>query len=104
MKTCLFKLSLIAGGAMLASHTLAQSSSQQGDTATTMALRTPATAAKPPNTPNTTLAANGKTSLPATGTRAVIAAGSVLFLSDGIVDSAAMAQIHPPAPGFVYER
>jgi hypothetical protein len=104
MKTCLFKLTLIAGGAMLAPHTFAQSSSQQGDTTTTMALRTPITAQKPPSTPSTNLAANGKTSLPTTGARAVLAAGSVLFLADGIVDSAAMAQIHPPAPGFAYER
>ena len=104
MKTGFFKLTLIAGGAMLASHTFAQSSSQQGDTATTMALRAPATAPKPPSMPTTTLAANVKTALPATGLRAVIAAGSVLFLADGIVDSAATAQIHPPAQGFVYER
>jgi hypothetical protein len=34
----------------------------------------------------------------------VTAAGSVIVLADGIVANARMAQVQPPAPGFVYER
>ncbi len=36
--------------------------------------------------------------------RTITAAGSVIVLADGIVANASMAQIPPPAPGFVYER
>lgn len=104
MKTCFFKLTLLAGSALLASHVFAQPVSQQGDSSTTIALKSAPSTPKPLAVTTTNLAAHGKTALPSTGVRAVIAAGSVLLLSDGIVDSAAMAQIQPPAPGFVYER
>lgn len=51
-----------------------------------------------------TAAANVKgPTTPATATR-VNAAGSVLLLVDGKVANATLAEIRPPAPGFVYER
>lgn len=112
MKNCIFKLSLMASGALLASGAFAQSASQPGDLGATMALKTAASTAKPQNvtapslptaTTSTTVAANLKPALSATGIKAVIAAGSVLVLSDGIVHSTALTQIQPPAPGFMYE-
>lgn len=36
--------------------------------------------------------------------RLVTAAGSVIVLADGVVAQARIAQVQPPAAGFVYER
>ncbi len=85
MKTCFLKLSLTAAGAVLASHAFAADA--------------PAASAAP-----VTVAANTTASKPAPLTRMVVAAGSVLVLVDGVVANARIAQIHPPAAGFVYER
>jgi hypothetical protein len=110
MKTCLFKLTLIASGAMLASVAFAQSNAPLGDVGSVIALKTPAGAGKPHNVTATSttltpsVAANGKAAMPTSGVRAVIAASSVLASTDGIVDNAALPQIQPPAPGFMYER
>ncbi len=60
-------------------------------------------AAATPAPKTLTAAAIGKTSAPASATK-VTAAGSVIMLADGIVANARIAQIQPPAPGFVYER
>lgn len=49
------------------------------------------------------VAATGTSARPGT-TTVVQAAGSVIVLADGIVANAAVAQIQPPAEGFVYER
>ena len=57
------------------------------------------------DTPKTkTAAANVKTAKPAAALATITAAGSVIVLADGIVANATLAQIQPPADGFVYER
>jgi hypothetical protein len=99
VKTCLFKFALIAGGAALASHAFAQ----PGIAVTKTTLRAPASAPRSP-VATTTVAANARVAMPTPVTRTVIAAGSVLVLVEDIVADATIAQIHPPAPGFVYER
>lgn len=63
----------------------------------TPTLAAPASAPKP-----VAVAANARAASPSV-TR-VTAAGSVIVLADGIVANATIAQILPPAPGFVYER
>jgi len=98
---CLVKMSLVWCGALLALNAAAQtpkpSAAQKRAKATT--------AAKP-------AADDAKTQTAAAGAQAaklvvattVTAAGSVIILADGIVANAAMAQIEPPAEGFVYEQ
>lgn len=111
MKTCFINLTIFAAGAVLASHAAAQPAPQTSDaaaaTAAVSALKAPASAPRSLMvTANaiTNVAANAKAVTPITGMRAAMVAGSVLLLADGIVDSAAMAAIHSPANGFVYER
>ena len=105
MKTCLAKLTLIAAGAALASQAVAQSSARPDDDSATAAPKAAASEPKPPaSTATTTVAVNSRIPVPAPVARTVNAAGSVLVLVDGVVVRAAIAQIQPPAPGFVYER
>jgi hypothetical protein len=107
MKTRLARLSLIVGGAVLALQAFAQSPAQPDDAATAAAYRAAVGAARvlAPTDSATTIAANAvKVASPKPSSRMVTTAGSVLLLSDGVVSHASMAQIHPPAPGFVYER
>jgi predicted lipid-binding transport protein (Tim44 family) len=96
VKPCLVKLTLISSCALIALPAFAQSSAQPRSAAKTTAAKTPANAPK-------TLTAAANAANPASVTT-VTAAGSVIVLSDGIVANATMAQIQPPAPGFVYER
>jgi hypothetical protein len=100
VKLCLVKLTLISSCALVATHASAQSSATNP---TTAAATTAADAATPPAPKTLTAAANAKTVAPAAATK-VTAAGSVIMLADGIVANARIAQIQPPAPGFVYER
>lgn len=51
-----------------------------------------------------TAAASVKAAKPVVAMTTITAAGSVIVLADGIVANAALAQIQPPANGFVYER
>jgi hypothetical protein len=98
VNNCLVKLTLIAGGAMLASHAYAQPAAQPADAPATTTLK-----ASPSAPSSSTVTTNVAANL-AANARTVNAAGSILILADGIVAGASMAQIHPPAPGFVYER
>ena len=83
---------------MMAMPAVAQTSAQPRSTAATTPDKAPASAPKA-----LTVATNVKAAtLPSATT--VTAAGSVIILSDGIVANARVAQIQPPAPGFVYER
>ncbi len=83
----------------MATHAVAQSSAPKPTAAPSTAVEAAATPA-----PKTlTAAASAKTAAPASATK-VTAAGSVIMLADGIVADARVAQIQPPAPGFVYER
>lgn len=79
----------------MAMPAFAQTSAQPRSKAVTTPVKAPAAAPK-----TLTVAANVQAATPTT----VTAAGSVIVLSDGIVANATMAQIQPPAPGFVYER
>ena len=83
---------------MMAMPVVAQTSAQPRSTAATTPVDAPAVAPK-----KLTVAANAKAATP-TSAMMITAAGSVIILSDGIVANATMAQIQPPAPGFVYER
>ncbi len=80
---------------MMAMPAFAQTSAQPRSKAAAKPVKAPAAAPK-----TLTVAANVHAATPTT----VTAAGSVIVLSDGIVANATMAQIQPPAPGFVYER
>jgi len=82
----------------MAAHAFAESPAQPGAPAATPTVRAPASALKP-----LAVATNARATNAASVTR-VTAAGSVIILADGIVANATIAQIHPPAPGFVYER
>ena len=100
MKRCLVKLSLISCFALMATHAFAQSSAQPRSAATTAASKAPMAAPKAQS-----VAANIKAAKPTfAATATVTAAGSVIVLADGIVANATLAQIQPPADGFVYER
>ncbi len=88
MKRCLVEMSLIACGALMATHAVAQSDGRAAAKKTQTAAANVAKAAKP------TLAA----------VTSIAAAGSVIVLADGIVANATVAQIQAPADGFVYER
>lgn len=107
MKTLLVKLTLIAGGAVLASHAIAQSPVQPGSAAATTV---PRALASTPWSPTETVtaaaaaAANIGAASPTPVKRMVTAAGSVIILVDGKVAQSTIAQIHPPAQGFMYER
>lgn len=102
MKTLLVKLTFLAGGAVLASHALAQSPVQPGSVAATTVPR--ALASTPSPTATVTAAANIGAASPKPVRRMVTAAGSVIILVDGIVAQATIAQIHPPGQGFMYEH
>lgn len=93
MKTCLSILSLV-GAAVLATPAGAQT-----------APASPAAAApdREPG-PTRTAGVDLKTPPAARDLQRVTAAGSVIVLADGIVANARIAQVLPPAPGFVYER
>ena len=82
----------------MAAHAAAQSSAPPSAAAASTAVEAATPASK-----TLTAAANAKTTAPASATK-VTAAGSVIMLADGIVANARVAQIQPPAPGFVYER
>jgi hypothetical protein len=86
-------LTLILGGAVLASSAVAQTAVPQ-----------PSAAPEHPKVAAATPAAGARAVVRAPGTAVFTAAGSVVVLTDGVVSKAAMATIHPPAPGFVYER
>ena len=98
MKPGLIKLTLIAGCALTALPASAQPSAQPSSTAATTPAKAPVLAPKA-----LTAAVNLKAGALASVTT-VTAAGSVIVLSDGIVANATLAQIQPPADGFVYER
>ena len=83
---------------MMAIPVVAQNSAQPRSAAATTPVDAPTTAPK-----KLTVATNVKAATP-TSAMMITAAGSVIILSDGIVANATMAQIQPPAPGFVYER
>ena len=89
MKPSLVEMSLISCCALMGTPVFAESAAQPRG-ATEMSK-------------TQTAAANVETAkpLPATTTTA---AGSVIVLADGIVANAVVAQIQPPADGFVYER
>jgi predicted house-cleaning NTP pyrophosphatase (Maf/HAM1 superfamily) len=82
----------------MAMPAFAQTSAQPRSTAAATPVKAPASSPKA----LTVAAANAKAAT-LTSATPVTAAGSVIILSDGIVANASMAQIEPPAPGFVYE-
>ncbi len=88
MKRCLVKTSLSACCALAATHAFAQSASKASADVPKMQ----------------TAAASAKVAKPTVAMATITAAGSVIVLADGIVANAALAQIQPPAAGFVYER
>ena len=88
MKRSLIKMLLILCCALVGTHAFAQSAG-------------PASADLPKTQ---TAAASVKTAKPVAALVTITAAGSVIVLADGIVANAALAQIQPPADGFVYER
>lgn len=92
------KLTLIAGGALLALQAGAQTApgSPAGPAAAAETALTPSEALKLAAAP-VAMAKPGRLVR-------ITAAGSVILLADGTVARAQMAQIVPPAPGFVYER
>ncbi|MBL8344564.1 MAG: hypothetical protein JNN03_03915 [Rubrivivax sp.] len=106
MKPLLARLTLISSCALMSTLVSAPAFAQAtsppratpGIQAATPTLAAPASAPKP-----VAVAANARVASPASVTR-VTAAGSVIILADGIVANATIAQILPPAPGFVYER
>ena len=98
MKPGLVKMSLILCTALMAPHAIAQSPTQPHAAAKSAATKAPA------HSPKTqTAAISGKAANTAV-VATVTAAGSVIVLADGIVAHATLAQIQPPADGFVYER
>jgi hypothetical protein len=88
VKHGLVKISLISCGVLMGTHAFAQSNSKAS--------------ADLPKTQ--TAAASVKTAKPVVAMATITAAGSVIVLADGIVANAALAQMQPPADGFVYER
>ena len=97
----------------MATHACAQSPAQPTGQAAATSLtaagsapRSPPVTAPPTATTSVTanVTAHVGAPRPASGRTTVTAAGSVIILVDGIVANASIAQIHPPAPGFVYER
>lgn len=115
----LVKLSLISSCALIAVPCLAQTPAQPGG-ATVVATRPaaeslpkPAVASDAGSAVRATplavqLAATARVNAAApnavSGRAMFTAAGSVIVLADGKVAHATLAQIQPPAPGFVYER
>jgi len=108
LKRTLAKLIAFSGCAVMVSQALAQVPVQAGRSAAVVSSQT--TAAPATAVPVVAAAKAGttgpglKVAAAPTSVRAVNAAGSVIILADGIVANATMAQILPPAPGFVYER
>jgi hypothetical protein len=89
MKRCLVKMSLVACGALMATHAFAQSAGK--------------TRAASPK--KQTAAANVKAAKPTIAAMSTVtAAAGAIILADGIVANATVAQVLPPAEGFVYER
>jgi hypothetical protein len=87
VKRSLVKLSLASCCcALMATHAFAQSAAQLEPLKTQ------------------TAAANVKAAKPVVAMTTIAVAGSVIVLADGIVANAILAQIQPPADGFVYER
>ena len=93
MKTCLSILSLV-GCAVLAAPAAAQPA--PASPAAAAPAREPA--------PTRTAGVDVKAPAAARDVQRVVAAGSVIVLADGIVADARIAQVQPPAPGFVYEH
>ena len=96
MKPCFLTLTLIAGCATLATPAVAQSAPPPGSEAETTTPRAAAVI--------TAASADARARVRASSTTTVTAAGSVIILDNGIVANATIAQVQPPAPGFVYER
>ena len=104
MTTRFLPLTVIAALAMPA---FAQTALPQGSASTTAAPGVPTGAATgAPKTVAVVTAgkADGRAPARAPGATSIAAAGSVIVLADGIVANATIAQILPPAPGFVYDR
>ncbi len=99
MKRCLVKTSLISCCALMATHAFAQLSAPPHNAAVA-AGKAPVDVAR-----TQTAAAFAKAAKPTFAAAATVtAAGSVIVLADGIVANAILAQVQPPADGFVYER
>jgi biopolymer transport protein ExbD len=88
VKRSLVKFSLISCCALMVTQAFAQSAGKA-------AVDLPKTQ---------TAAASVKAAKPVVAMATITATGSVIVLADGIVANAALAQIQPPADGFVYER
>jgi hypothetical protein len=88
VKRSLVKMSLISCCALMATQAFAQSARKAS-------VDMPMTQ---------TAAASVKAEKPVVAMATITAAGSVIVLADGIVANAVLAQIQPPADGFVYER
>jgi hypothetical protein len=97
VKPCLAKLMLIAGCASMAVQAFAEPPpAQPGPTAA------PAVVA-PAGAPKLLAAAPAARAANLAPVFRFTAAGSVMLIADGRVAHASIAQIPPPAPGFVYE-
>jgi hypothetical protein len=106
VKHRLVKLTLVSIGAVTAAPAFAESPAAPARVAaaTTTATAPAAAPTTPSAQPPRPQAANTR-GAPAASSTTVTAAGSVIvILADGIVANATIAQIRPPAPGFVYER
>jgi hypothetical protein len=107
MKPCLLTLTIIAGCAAWSAPAFAQSAVPQVSAVAPTAPKVAAGAAKPADV-ITAASPDARVLLRTPGTTAatltIAAAGSLIVLRDGIVANASLAQILPPAPGFVYER
>jgi hypothetical protein len=117
VNTRLVKPTLISICALLAAAAFAQTPAQPGAMSAATARPAAESGPKPPAAatvgdtawfPATQLANNARVGAMApqvTSARTMVtAAGSVIILADGKVVHATLAQIQPPAPGFVYER
>jgi hypothetical protein len=107
MRTCLLTLTIIAGCAAWSAPAFAQSAVPQVSAVAPAAPKAAAGAAKPADV-ITAASPDARVLLRTPGTTAatltIAAAGSLIVLRDGVVANANLAQIQPPAPGFVYER
>lgn len=111
MQRTLAKLIAFSGCTLMVAHVLAQVPVQTARSAAVAPSQTTAAPASAATAAPVIAAAKPGTTGPGLkvaaappSVRAVTAAGSVIILADGIVANATMAQILPPAPGFVYER
>lgn len=98
MKSSIVRIALLACGALLATHAVAQTPANQPRRVAPLGAKAPAVQ------PTKTMTAAVIMKAAAVAPVAVSAAGSLILLADGIVANATFAQIQPPAPGFVYEN